>query len=71
VRLERTLAAITALGDVFERGAVMNRAGRFRLFIHVIARGCVTTAAILLELAGAAVVGHAKTDNGIPRTLIK
>ncbi len=31
MRLERALAAVTALGDIFEGGAVMNRAGGFQL----------------------------------------
>ena len=43
----------------------------FRTFIHVVARGCVTSAAILLVLAGAAVFGYAMTDSGIPQTLVK
>ena len=33
VRLERTLAAVTALGDIFEDAAIMNRAGCFQLLI--------------------------------------
>jgi C4-dicarboxylate transporter DctM subunit len=43
----------------------------FRTFVHVVARGCVTSAAILLVLAGAAVFGYAMTDSGIPQTLVK
>ena len=31
LRLERTLAAVTAPGDIFECGAVINRAGCFQL----------------------------------------
>ncbi len=31
LRLQRTLAAVTTLGDLFEGGAVMNRAGCFQL----------------------------------------
>ena len=42
----------------------------FRTFIHVVARGCVTSAAILLVLAGAGVFGYAMTDSGIPQTLV-
>ena len=41
-----------------------------RKFIEVVARGCVTSAAILLVLAGAAVFGYAMTDSGIPQTLV-
>lgn len=41
-----------------------------RTFIHVVARGCVTSAAILLVLAGAAVFGYAMTDSGIPQSLV-
>ena len=43
----------------------------FRTFIHVVARGCVTSAAILLVLAGAAVFGYAMTDSGIPQNLLR
>jgi C4-dicarboxylate transporter DctM subunit len=43
----------------------------FRRFVEVVARGCVTSAAILLVLAGAAVFGYAMTDSGIPQTLVK
>ncbi len=39
-------------------------------FVHVVARGCVTSAAILLVLAGAAVFGYAMTDSGIPQSLV-
>ncbi len=42
----------------------------FRFFVNVIARGCVTSAAILLVLAGAAVFGYAMTDSGIPKSLV-
>lgn len=42
----------------------------FRSFVNVVARGCVTSAAILLVLAGAAVFGYAMTDSGIPQTLV-
>lgn len=42
----------------------------FRRFVEVIARGCVTSAAILLVLSGAAVFGYAMTDSGIPQTLV-
>jgi C4-dicarboxylate transporter DctM subunit len=41
-----------------------------RAFVTVIARGCVTSSAILLVLAGAAVFGYAMTDSGIPQTLV-
>lgn len=41
-----------------------------RAFIRVVARGCVTSAAILLVLAGAAVFGYAMTDSGIPQALV-
>ena len=43
----------------------------FKKFLEVIARGCVTSAAILLVLAGAAVFGYAMTDSGIPQTIVK
>ncbi len=41
-----------------------------RAFMTVIARGCVTSSAILLVLAGAAVFGYAMTDSGIPQALV-
>jgi len=41
-----------------------------RAFVTVIARGCVTSSAILLVLAGAAVFGYAMTDSGIPQSLV-
>ena len=41
-----------------------------RRFVTVIARGCITSAAILLVLAGAAVFGYAMTDSGIPQSLV-
>ena len=43
----------------------------FNKFLQVVARGCVTSAAILLVLAGAAVFGYAMTDSGIPQTIVK
>lgn len=43
----------------------------FNRFLQVVARGCVTSAAILLVLAGAAVFGYAMTDSGIPQTIVK
>tara|TARA_B100000676_G_scaffold311295_1_gene380680 strand:- start:1669 stop:2946 length:1278 start_codon:yes stop_codon:yes gene_type:complete len=42
----------------------------FKNFLNVVTRGCVTSAAILLVLAGAAVFGYAMTDSGIPQTLV-
>jgi len=42
----------------------------FRVFAGVVARGCVTSAAILIVLAGAAVFGYAMTDSGIPQVLV-
>lgn len=42
----------------------------FRSFVTVIARGCITSAAILVVLAGAAVFGYAMTDSGIPQSLV-
>ena len=43
----------------------------FPTFVRVVARGCVTSAAILVVLAGAAVFGYAMTDSGIPQWLVK
>ena len=41
-----------------------------RVFLSVVARGCITSAAILLILAGAAVFGYAMTDSGVPQSLV-
>lgn len=41
-----------------------------RELVRVIARGCVTSAAILLVLAGAGVFGYAMTDSGVPQSLV-
>jgi C4-dicarboxylate transporter DctM subunit len=41
-----------------------------RVFVSVVARGCITSAAILLILAGAAVFGYAMTDSGVPQSLV-
>ena len=42
----------------------------FAAFVRVVARGCSTSAAILIVLAGAAVFGYAMTDSGIPQALV-
>ena len=49
---------------------VYRRQGFATLF-RVVARGCVTSAAILLVLSGAAVFAYAMTDSGIPQSLVK